>query len=189
MKATSKDPNSRDEHGNMYVRRRIPAAIRAAYPQHQTHVIRSLGTADYRAAKPLAHAELAKIAAEFELKRQQLDLTWASRAVKRVRTLSDRQLQDIARFWMHEMLFRDEQNRQQGLDDDEFDEPSLLDGCANQFQGHLSRRGGVAAAPEKFFVQDASGHTPRGELTTVSFFISPDALTSLAGVLHGGVKG
>lgn len=138
MKATSKDPNSRDEHGNMkavsdglyrrgkhgnmYVRRRIPAAIRAAYPQHQTHVIRSLGTADYRAAKPLAHAELAKIAAEFELKRQQLDLTWASRAVKRVRTLSDRQLQDIARFWMHEMLFRDEQNRQQGLDDDEFDE-------------------------------------------------------------------
>lgn len=62
MKATSVDHNSRDEHGkmkavsdgiyrrgkhgNMYVQRRIPAAIRAAYPSNQTHVIRSLGTSD-----------------------------------------------------------------------------------------------------------------------------------------------
>lgn len=138
MKATSVAPNSRNEHGkmkavsdglyrrgkhgNMYVRRRIPAAIRAAYPQHQTHVIRSLGTADYQAAKPLAHAELAKIAAEFELKRQQIDLSRASRAVKRIRKLSDRQLRDFAQFWMHQVLLTDEQTRQRGLDDDEFEE-------------------------------------------------------------------
>jgi len=138
VKATSVDPNSRDEHGkmkavsdglyrrgkhgNMYVRRRIPAAIRAAYPSNQTHVIRSLGTADQREAKSRAYAEFAQIAAEFELKRQQLDLSRASKAVKRVRKLSDRQLQDLARFWMHQVLLADERNRQQGLDDDEFEE-------------------------------------------------------------------
>lgn len=138
MKATSKDPDRRVEHGkmravsdglyrrgkngNMYVRRRIPTAIRTAYPRHQTHVIRSLGTADYRTAKPLAHAELAKIAAEFELKRQQIDLSRASKAVKRIRKLSDQQLQDFANFWMRQILLTDEQNRQQGLDDDEFEE-------------------------------------------------------------------
>lgn len=122
MKALSEGVYSRGKQGNLYVRRRIPAAIRAAYPQHQTHVIRSLGTSDYRTAKPLAHAELAKIASEFELKRQQLDLSRASRAVKRVRKLSDRQLQDFARFWMNQVLLTDEQNRQQGLDDDEFEE-------------------------------------------------------------------
>lgn len=113
MKALSEGLYRRGKHGNIYVRRRIPAAIRAAYPQHQTHVIRSLGTADYRTAKPLAHAELAKIAAEFELKRQQIDLSRASRAVKRIRKLSDRQLQDFARFWMNQVLLTDEQNRQQ----------------------------------------------------------------------------
>ena len=122
MKAVSDGLYRRGKHGNMYVRRRIPAAIRAAYPQKQTHVIRSLGTADYRTAKPLAHAELAKIAAEFELKRQQIDLSRASKAVKRIRKLSDQQLQDFARFWMHQVLLTDEQNRQQGLDDDEFEE-------------------------------------------------------------------
>lgn len=86
MKALSEGVYSGGTHGNLYVRRRIPAAIRAAYPQHQTHVIRSLGTSDYRTAKPLAHAELAKIAAEFELKRQKIDLSRASRAVKCVRS-------------------------------------------------------------------------------------------------------
>lgn len=138
MKAIPKNPDSRDDHGkmkavsdglyrrgkygNMYVRRRIPAAIRAAYPQHQTHIIRSLGTADQREAKARSHAELAKIAAEFELKRQQLDLSRVSKAVKRVRKLSDKQLQDFARFWMHQVLLTDEQNRQRGLDDVEFEE-------------------------------------------------------------------
>ncbi len=122
MKALSEGLYRRGKRGNMYVRRRIPAAIRAAYPQHQTHIIRSLGTADQREAKARSHTELAKIEAEFELKRQQLDLSRASKAVKRVRKLSDQQLRDFARFWMRRVLLTDEENRQQGLDNDEFEE-------------------------------------------------------------------
>lgn len=122
MKAIAECIYTRGKQGTKYVRRRIPTALRAAYPQNQTHIVRSLGTSDLREAKSLARAELAKIDAEFDLKRQQLDLSRASRAVKRVRKLSDEQLQAIARFWMQQTLLTDELDRQRGLDDDEFDE-------------------------------------------------------------------
>lgn len=68
MKAIAENTYTRGKHGITYVRLRIPAAIRAAYPAKQTHIVCSLGVADRRVAKGLAHAELARIEAEFKLK-------------------------------------------------------------------------------------------------------------------------
>lgn len=122
MRAVSENVYARGKHGNLYVRRRIPAAIRAAYPPHQEHVVRSLGTADLRAAKELARAENTRIDAEFRQKRQELDLSRASLAAKRIAKLDDEQLQAVAKFWVRQVLMNDECQRQAGLDDDEFDE-------------------------------------------------------------------
>jgi integrase len=112
----------RGKHGIFYVRRRIPAAILAAYPASQTHVTRSLRTADLREAKSRAYAELSRIDAEFKRKRERLDLSRASLAAKRVSKLNDEQLQEIALFWIRQVLLTDELRRQHGLDDDDFDE-------------------------------------------------------------------
>jgi hypothetical protein len=56
-----------------YVRRRIPAALRTAYPPKVTHIIRSLGTSNVRDAKRLGRLELARIDAEFEQRHDEMD--------------------------------------------------------------------------------------------------------------------
>lgn len=122
MKAISENLYTRGIHGTLYVRRRIPAAIRAAYPAQQEHIVRSLGTADRRAAKELGRAENTRIDAEFRQKRQELDLSRASLAAKRIAQLDDGQLQAVAKFWVRQVLLSDEHRRQEGLDDAEFDE-------------------------------------------------------------------
>jgi len=122
MKAIAENIYARGKHGIQYVRRRIPAAIRAAYTANQTHIVRSLGTADRRLAKERAHAELARIDAEFKVKGEQLDLSRASISAKRIAKLEDDQLKGIARYWLRQVLLADDQRRQAGLDDAEFDE-------------------------------------------------------------------
>lgn len=122
MKAISEGIYQRGKHGTKYVRRRIPADIRSAYPASQEHIVRSLGTADLREAKELARAELTRIDTEFRLKRQELDLNRASLNPKCIARLDDEQLQSVARFWVHRVLLNDDRSRQEGLDDTEFDE-------------------------------------------------------------------
>ena len=109
LKAIAENICTCGQHGIQYVRRRIPAAIRAAYPGTQTHIVRSLGTADRRLAKERAHAELARIDAEFKLKSEQLDLSRASLSAKRIAKLDDDQLKGIARFWVLQVLLADDQ--------------------------------------------------------------------------------
>jgi integrase len=121
MKAVAENLYKRGKHDILYVRRRIPAAIQQAYPK-KTHITRSLGTSDLRLAKARAHAELAQIDAEFAQARERLDLSRASLAAKRISTMSDDQLQVAAKFWARQVLLSDDQYRQDGLDDDEFDE-------------------------------------------------------------------
>lgn len=121
MKAISENVYTRGKRGNLYVRRRIPAAIRAAYPEKQEHVVRSLRTTDRRAAKELARAVNTRIDAEFRQKRQELDLSRSSLAAKRIAKLDDEQLQAVAKFWVRQVLLNDKQRRQAGLDDAEFD--------------------------------------------------------------------
>lgn len=122
MKAISENVYARGKHGNLYVRRRIPAAIRGAYPAHQEHITRSLGVSDVRVAKELARAENTRIDIEFRQKRQELELSRASFAAKRISKLDDEQLQAVAKFWVRQVLQNDERRRQAGLDDAEFDE-------------------------------------------------------------------
>ena len=107
-----------------YVRRRIPTAIRAAYPTNVTHIARSLGTSDVKQAKVLGRKELSLIDEEFGQKREQLDLGQASVSSKRVATLSLKQLDDTAQFFMRSVLQSDEHKRQDGVTDDDFDELS-----------------------------------------------------------------
>ena len=122
LKVISENVYTRGKLGTLYVRRRIPAAIRAAYPPHQEHIVRSLGTTDRRSAKEMARAENARIDEEFRAKRQELDLTHASLAPKSIAKLDDEHLQAVSKFWLRQVLMTDEQQRQAGLDDDEFEE-------------------------------------------------------------------
>lgn len=122
MKAISENLYRRGKNGILYVRRRIPASLRAAYPAHQEHIARSLHTSDVRNVKERARAELTRIDTEFHQKRQELDLSRASLNPKQVSKLEDEQLQSVARFWVHHVLLNDEAKRQGGLDDNEFDE-------------------------------------------------------------------
>ncbi|MBU6258790.1 MAG: hypothetical protein KGL18_14915 [Burkholderiales bacterium] len=116
MKASAENIYTRGRHGIQYGRRRIPAAIRAACPAKQTPIVRSLGNADRRLAKERAHAELARIDAEFRLQSEQLDLSRASFSARRIAKLDDDQLKGIARFWVRQVLLADDQRRQAGLD-------------------------------------------------------------------------
>lgn len=121
MKAVAESIYARGRRGNLYVRRRIPAAIRAAYPPKQEHVMRSLGTTDLRLGKELAHALLTRIDVEFRCKGEQLDLSRASVNPKRLAKIGDDQLQSVGRYWVHQVLLSDERSRAQGLDDAEFE--------------------------------------------------------------------
>ena len=96
FRVASESVHARGKHGNLYVRRRIPAAIRAAYPAHQEHIVRRLGTSDRGAAKELARAEDTRIDIEFRQKRQELDLSRASLSAKRIAKLDDEQPRGLA---------------------------------------------------------------------------------------------
>ncbi|NYE62459.1 integrase [Duganella sp. 1224] len=122
MKAIAENIYERGKRKTKYVRRRIPAALRHAYPANQSHITRSLGTSDLREAKARAHAELAFIEAEFAQARERMELSRASLAAKRISKLSDDQLQSTAQYWARQVLLFDDSQREDGLDDDEFDE-------------------------------------------------------------------
>ncbi len=121
MQAIAKNVYIRGKRGNVYVRLRIPAAIRLAYPEGQTHIVRCLGTSDRKKGEEKSHAELALIVTEFEQKRQELDLSRAARAAKRIARLDDEQLRVVSQFWLRLILANDEKRREAGLTDDEFD--------------------------------------------------------------------
>lgn len=107
LRVVSENVDARGKHGNPSVRRRIPAAIRAVYPSHREHVVRSLGTSDRGATKELARAENTRIDIEFRQKRQELELSRASLAAKRISRLDDEQLQAVAKFRVRQVLEND----------------------------------------------------------------------------------
>jgi integrase len=121
MKVLTENIYLRGANRIAYVRRRIPTAIRAAYPPNVTHIIRSLGTADVALAKKRARKELTAIDEEFEQKREKLDLGQASVTSKRIAKLSAKQLDDTIQFFMRSVLQFDDHSRQSGFADGEFD--------------------------------------------------------------------
>lgn len=120
MKVIAENIYRRGAQGKAYVRRRIPSAIRAAYPPKQTHVVRSLGTSDVNEAKLRGRAQLTLMDAEFASKQHELELGRASMSAKRLSKLDDEQLRSVATFWVRQVLLSDESRRQDGLADDEF---------------------------------------------------------------------
>ncbi|CAZ88143.1 putative integrase [Thiomonas arsenitoxydans] len=120
MKAIAEGLYQRGKGGTKYVRLRIPAAARQAYPKNQTHVVRSLRTADPREAKRLFRAEAARIEAEFKAATEKVNqMQPVPLTVRRVRTLSDAQLKAVCNYWIRSVLLTDEWQRSQGLLDDE----------------------------------------------------------------------
>jgi integrase len=122
MKQISEFLFERGKQGIKYVRRRIPSDLRLAYPQNKVDITRSLGTSDLREAKAKLRIELTKIDAEFAQAREQIKLSRAWKNAKRIRKLSDEQLQSTAQYWARQVLLADDLRRQSGLDDEEFDE-------------------------------------------------------------------
>ena len=124
MKAISENLYERGINGMKYCRRRIPAALLAAYPKNKTHIVRSLGTTDLRLAKQCLKAEINRIDAEFALHLVELQQKQAAYARKRLDCLSEEQLKALADHWVRQVLLNDERLRSEGagLDDEEFDE-------------------------------------------------------------------
>ena len=124
MKAISENLYERGINGTKYCRRRIPAAVLAAYPPKKTHIVRSLGTTDLRLAKQRLKVEINRIDAEFAQHLIELQKKEAAYARKKVDALSEEQLKALADHWVRQVLLNDERQRSEGagLGDEEFDE-------------------------------------------------------------------
>ena len=122
MKAISENLYQRGKNGIKYCRRRIPAALLAAYPPKQTHITRSLGTSDLREAKKRLKAEINQIDLEFAQHLKALKEQQDLYTKKKLNSLSAEQLKALADHWVRQVLLTDEQLRSEGLDDAEFDE-------------------------------------------------------------------
>lgn len=122
MKAISENLYQRGKSGMKYCRRRIPAALLDAYPPEKTHITRSLGTSDLSEAKKRLKKENNLIDAEFERLTTELNEKRELKARKRLDGLSDAQLKGLADYWVRQVLLTDQRRRDEGIDDDEFDE-------------------------------------------------------------------
>ncbi|MBS0395998.1 MAG: hypothetical protein JSR54_15370 [Proteobacteria bacterium] len=114
MRQISEGVYERGKHGNLYVRRRNPVDLRAAYPPKQTHVIRSAGNVASADGKARARRQLVEIDNEFSEKRTKLNLARASETARRVGRLTEEQLQAVARYWVRQVLLTDDEQRRQG---------------------------------------------------------------------------
>lgn len=121
MKAIAENLYERGKNGIKYCRRRIPAALLAAYPKKQTHIVRSLGTSDLREAKKRLKAEINQIDSEFAQHQAALKEQHALYTRTKLNALSEAQLKALAEHWVRQVLLSDEQLRSEELDDVEFD--------------------------------------------------------------------
>lgn len=122
MKAIEKNLYSRGKSGVKYCRLAIPTAIREGYPRQQTHITVSLGTTDISVARKRLHLELVRIDAEFERVTEELRKRRAERTLTRMEKLTDTQLKSLGDYWIRHVLEFDQHRRENGLDDDEFEE-------------------------------------------------------------------
>ncbi|UCU97781.1 DUF6538 domain-containing protein [Acidovorax radicis] len=141
MKAVAEHIYQRGKRGILYIRRRIPDAIRMTYPLKTTHITLSLGTSDLREGKVRARAELQRIDAEFEEKQQKCGMGCASWAPKSISSLTDEQLQLVGQSWLSNVLAGDEKRRQEGLDDEDFDELGVKLSTQRAYFGRLLAQG------------------------------------------------
>lgn len=114
------DIYARGKRGMLYVYRRIPAAIKLAYPPKKSHITLGLKTACLATARRSARLKVAQIQAEFEQKKAEIDLGRAAEAPVRVGRLTNRQLQGALDHWARDVLLADDARRVKGLSEAEF---------------------------------------------------------------------
>jgi hypothetical protein len=120
MKQFSKYLYFRSDCATIYYRRRIPEAIREAYPPEQESFIECLHTSDRGLAEQMRDAVNIRVACEFSQHKETLKKQRAERSVKRLEKLSDEQLKSLADYWVRQVLLTDEHYR--GLSsEEEFD--------------------------------------------------------------------
>jgi hypothetical protein len=122
LKAISENIYERGKNGIKYCRRRIPAALLAAYPKKQTHIVRSLHTSDLREAKKRLIAVVTQIDSEFARHHAALKQKQAVYGRKKLKSLSEEQLKALAEHWVRQVQLSDERLCSDELDDAEFDE-------------------------------------------------------------------
>jgi Skp family chaperone for outer membrane proteins len=121
MKTIALNLYVRGKAGSIYLRRRIPQALKSAYPAKKTHMTVCLHTSDLRVAKVLQRQEEVRIDAEFSQRLEELKKKQADRATKRVEKMSDEVLKSLADHWVRQVLETDEHYRE--LDsEEEFEE-------------------------------------------------------------------
>lgn len=122
MKSISENLFCRGIAHTCYLRRRIPTALLAAYPAGKKEIVLSLGTSNLAKARRQLRLEMVRIDAEFaehaRLLKERQDLS----TLRRVKTLTEEQLQGLAQFWVRQVLLSDKQARSQGMEDDEFEQ-------------------------------------------------------------------
>jgi hypothetical protein len=106
----------RGVRGTLCPRRRIPAHLVDAFPPHKWEVVRSLRTSDEVLGKRRLRAESAKVDEVFERAEKPLEDRWKRRELQTVHMLTDGQLDELARGWVHSVLRTDEEARRNGLD-------------------------------------------------------------------------
>nr|WP_315235549.1 DUF6538 domain-containing protein [uncultured Albidiferax sp.] len=121
MKAIAPNLYIRGKRGNIYVRRRIPRALKEAYPPEKTHETVCLHTSDVRVAKVLQRQEELRIDMEFKRRLEELTKKQADRSAKRLDKMSDEQLSSLADYWVRQVLLTDELYRGEASDE-EFDQ-------------------------------------------------------------------
>lgn len=121
MKSISENLFCRGKFKTYYVRKRIPKALLRAYPSGKFEIIRSLQTGDKKEASKRLRAELVRIDAEFDLKLQEMKKR-SELYHRRSVPYSDAQIQEIAGFYVRQVLLSDKNKRVQGIDDEDFDE-------------------------------------------------------------------
>jgi integrase len=143
VKITSEYLVPRGKSGIFYIRRRIPTAILSAYPKGKAEIVRSLRTSDRAEATKRFRLEQVRIDAEFAA--QSLSLKERDKALKlsHVKSLTDEQIRNLANYWSYRVLLRDAEVRQNGMDEDEFDERGESLSQQRQELGKLLARGHV----------------------------------------------
>ncbi|WP_426175981.1 DUF6538 domain-containing protein [Massilia sp. TWR1-2-2] len=143
MKSTSEHLFSRGKTGNFYIRRRIPTAILSAYPTGKAEIVRSLRTSDKGEATKRLRLEQVRIDAEFAAHSVSLKERNEALKLSHVKSLTDEQICGLAQYWAHRVLLRDAEVRQNGMDEDEFDEHGEVLAQQRTELGKLLARGQV----------------------------------------------
>lgn len=122
MKAISEHLFRRGRRGTLYLRRRIPTHLLDAFPHSKREFLVSLRTSDLKVAKSRQRAESHKLDLLFERAGRHLEQHWPKREVRVVNSLTQEQLDELAKGWVHAVLQTDEDTRQAGLDDEAYAE-------------------------------------------------------------------